>query len=387
MTNQLSQKFRQLAVVAAVSGLLVAGTCTTAFAAETAAPASTENTNTTSDIANAPEVAKTADDTKAADDAPVATDPEVAKAADDTKAADDASAATDSSAVNAADAADTSTVDDLPDTEEVAVSDPFETYNRHTFAFNDALDRNILQPVSRFYNKIMPKPLNQGVHNFFLNLNTFSTIIDDFLQFNFYQMTNDAWRMAINSTVGIGGLFDIATRMNLKYYENDFGMTLATWGWKQSSYLVLPFYGSYTFRDGFSLPFDFFLFSAYQFIEPPKLRYGLYAVSVIDWRAQTMKYNELLDVAAIDKYVFVRNAYLQRRAYQLDQNRHLGLYDRNAEFSGTNPENSPTGPGAAANIDESANVGQPANTDDLSRATSYDPHRGKPIMTQDAVAT
>lgn len=353
MANQVSQKFRRLAVVAAVSGLLVAGSCTAVFAAETAAPASTESTNTANDTS------ATVDDTK-----PV-----------------DAAATADSTAT------DTSTVDDFPDTEEVAISDPFETFNRHTFAFNDALDRNILQPVSRFYNKIMPKPLNQGVHNFFLNLNTFSTIIDDFLQFNFYQMTNDSWRMVINSTVGIGGLFDIATRMNLKYYENDFGMTLATWGWKQSSYLVLPFYGSYTFRDGFSLPFDFFLFSAYQFIEPPKLRYGLYALSVVDWRAQTMKYNELLDVAAIDKYVFVRNAYLQRRAYQLDQNQHLGMRDRNAEFAGTNPENSPTGPGAAANIDESANIGQPANTDDLSKATSYDPHRGKPILTSDAVAT
>lgn len=273
----------------------------------------------------------------------------------------------------------------LPDDiAEAPVYDPLETFNRHTFAFNDSLDRNILQPVAKFYNKIMPKPLNQGVHNFFLNLNTFSTIIDDFLQFNFYQMTNDMWRMAINSTIGIGGLFDVATRMHLKYYENDFGMTLATWGWRNSNYLVLPFYGSYTIRDGFSLPFDFFLFSAYQFIEPPKLRYGLYALSVVDWRASTMKYNDLMDAAALDKYVFVRNAYLQRRAYQLDQNRHLGVFDRDAAFSGTNTDNSPGGTGAASNIDESENVGQPANTDDLKTARSFNGHIPKPEHSQSA---
>lgn len=351
MTNQLSKKFRQLAFVAAMSGIFAVSVCHAADA-QNAAPKDPENAT----VMNKTETSAAAAGTE------------------------NAATATDAGTT------DTAALDDSAYPEEAPVSDPFETYNRHTFAFNDALDRNILQPVARFYNKIMPKPLNQGVHNFFLNLNTLSTIADDFLQFNFYQMTNDMWRMAINSTIGIGGLFDVATRMNLKYYENDFGMTLSTWGWKNSNYLVLPFYGSYTVRDAFSLPFDFFLFSAYQYIEPPKLRYGLYAVSVIDWRAQTMKYNELLDVASLDKYVFVRNAYLQRRVYQLDQNQHLGLNNPDLQFAGSNPDNSPTGPGAAANVDESANVGQPANTEDLSKATSFDPHRGKPILTQETTA-
>src|SRR3990167_93226 len=336
MSGQLSQNFRKLTVAAAVCGILAAGVCGPSFAAEG-------------------NEAKSAARGAVIDDAT-------------TKPAATASTTDDVA------------VDGTADAEEVTISDPFETYNRHTFAFNDALDRNILQPVARFYNKIMPKPLNQGVHNFFLNLNTVSTIVDDFLQFNFYQMTNDGWRLVINSTIGIGGLFDVATRMNLKYYENDFGMTLATWGWRKSNYLVLPFYGSYTVRDGFSLPFDFFLFSAYQFIEPPKLRYGLYAVSIVDWRAQTMKYNELFDVAAIDKYVFVRNAYMQRRAYQLDQNRHLGVYDREAEFGVTNAANSVAGDGAAANVDESANIGEPANTDDMRTSTSYRGHTARPLQ-------
>ncbi len=263
-------------------------------------------------------------------------------------------------ACNASLAAESNTSDES----DATLADPYETYNRHTFAFNDALDTNVLQPIARFYNKIIPKPLNKGIHNFLLNLNTVSTIADDFLQFNFYQMTNDSWRFVINSTIGIGGFFDVASRMNLKYYENDFGMTLATWGYRKSNYIVLPFYGSYTVRDGMSLPVDFFALSAYRYIRPPRLGYGIYAVSVIDWRAQTMQYNNLIDVAALDKYVFVRNAYMQRRAYQLEQNRHLGVYDRDDnQMSGAINETVQGAPGSAANVDETANIGSPANTE------------------------
>lgn len=245
---------------------------------------------------------------------------------------------------------------------DITMTDPYETFNRHSFVFNDSLDRNILQPFAKLYNAAVPTPINQGIHNFFLNLNTVSTIADDFLQFNFYQMTNDAWRLVINTTIGIGGLFDVATRMGLKYYSNDFGMTLHTWGWRKSNYLVLPFYGSYTIRDAFSLPVDFFVFSVYPDIHPTGVRYALYALSVIEWRASMMQYQDLMEAAALDKYVFVRTAYLQRRNYQLVQNQHLGIYDRVDKFGKVNQHNSPAGPGADANINESTNIGQPANT-------------------------
>jgi phospholipid-binding lipoprotein MlaA len=247
---------------------------------------------------------------------------------------------------------------------DVTINDPYESYNRPVFAFNDAFDTYVLQPIARLYIKIIPKPLNQGIHNFFLNLGSVTTIADDLLQLNLYQMTNDLWRLTINSTIGVGGLFDVASRMNLKYYENDFGLTLATWGYHQTNYIVLPFYGSYTVRDGLALPVDWVFFSAYPYIEPPKLRFGLYGLAVIDWRAQTLQYNNLIDAAAIDKYAFVRNAYLQRRAYQVEQNKHLGLYEREnpVEEAAMEAEN-PGNKGAAANIDEAANIGQPANTE------------------------
>ena len=114
-----------------------------------------------------------------------------------------------------------------------------------------------------------------------------------------------------------------------------------------------------------SLPVDYYALSAYRYIRPPSLGYGMYAVSVVSWRAQALEYNDLLDAAALDKYVFVRNAYLQRRAYQLEENRHLGLFDRNTYASSkiVSEEAKPNAPGANANIDESSNIGQPANTE------------------------
>lgn len=218
--------------------------------------------------------------------------------------------------------------DQAADEQVVVYPDPYEHFNRDTFAFNDFWDRNLLKPVAKVYRTIMPTPLRQGVTNFFRNLNTLSTIANDILQFNFYQMANDSWRMAINTTVGIGGLFDVASRIGLDYYENDFGMTLAKYGWENSNYLVIPFYGSYTLRDGVSMPVDFFLLSAYQFIDDDLLRYGLYAVGVVNTRADALKYENLLQAAAVDKYAFVRNAYMQHRAEQIRKNQNLSARDQ-----------------------------------------------------------
>ena len=202
--------------------------------------------------------------------------------------------------------------------------DPYEHFNRSMFAFNEQLDRIILKPLASLYNKIIPKPLNQGVHNFFNNINTLPTIANDILQFHFYQMMNDSWRLAVNTTVGIGGLFDIASRINLQPYSNDFGLTLARWGYHNSSYFVLPFFGSTTVRDGVGLPIDYLAFSIYPHIYPKRARYALYGLGVIDRRAQLLKVEPVLEEIAIDKYVFARNAYLQRRTYQMEENQQLG---------------------------------------------------------------
>lgn len=199
------------------------------------------------------------------------------------------------------------------------VNDPFEPFNREMFRFNYHFDKAVLKPVAELYNKIMPKPLNLGVHNFFLNINQLPTIANDLLQWRIRQATSDSWRFVINSTVGIGGLFDVASRISLKLQPNDFGLTLARWGYTDSAYLVLPFFGIMTIRDGIGMPVDYYVFSIYPHINDEDVRNGLYLLSIIDKRAQALSYQSVIEEAAIDQYVFARNAYLQRRDYQLKQ--------------------------------------------------------------------
>jgi phospholipid-binding lipoprotein MlaA len=208
----------------------------------------------------------------------------------------------------------------VPETPDTSSKDPLEGFNRPMFAFNEKLDKWLLKPVATFYNKIMPKPLNEGVNNFFKNINTVPTIANDILQLNFYQSLSDMWRVGINTTVGVGGLFDMATRMQLKPYKNDFGLTMAYWGYDSSSYLVLPFFGSSTIRDGIGLPVDYFVFSVYPYVEPPSLRYQLYGLGVVDRRAALLQYQSVMEEVAIDKYAFMRDAYLQHRHSQMEQN-------------------------------------------------------------------
>lgn len=206
--------------------------------------------------------------------------------------------------------------------------DPSENFNRAMFRFNEKVDDYIARPVGEFYNKIMPKPLNMGIHNFFNNIDTLPTIANDILQVNIYQMANDMWRFGVNTTVGVGGLFDMASRINLRYYTNDFGMTMAAYGYEDSSYLVLPFWGPRTWRDMIGMPVDFFAFSIYPHIEPQSVSWQLYGLSVVDWRAQALRYQNVMEEAAIDKYVFMRDAYMQRRAAQIRENQHLGYDER-----------------------------------------------------------
>lgn len=227
----------------------------------------------------------------------------------------------------------TGETDDLPEMAEDDAynKDPLERINRAIFFFNDKLDFYLIKPIAELYNAILPKPLNKGIHNFFNNLGEIPTIINDLLQFNLYQMAKDVTRFSVNSTFGIGGLFDIATRMYYPYpyFQNDFGLTLARWGYKDSSYFVLPVLGSNTIRDGiFGIPVDYFEFSVYPYITPQSTRYQVLALFMIDHRANLLQFEPVLEEAAIDRYVFMRNAYMQHRAFQIEQVMHLGYKER-----------------------------------------------------------
>src|SRR5579883_714561 len=218
-----------------------------------------------------------------------------------------------------------------------STDDPYEGFNRAMFSFNEKLDKYILKPVATFYNDVMPKPLNEGVHNFFNNINTLPTIANGLLQIKIYQAANDIWRFGINTTIGIGGFFDMATRMQLQPYSNDFGLTLATWGFKRSNYLVLPFFGPSTPRDAVGLPVDYFAFSVYPYIDPTSTRYAVYSVGVVDRRAQLLKVESTMEEASYDKYAFVRSAYMQRRTYQIQENEHRGYKDQLANRAAATP--------------------------------------------------
>ena len=250
----------------------------------------------------------------------LAADNVVVASGNSSAATQDASAKTD----NAAPALDANS-NALPIDPVVAKPDPYETMNRAFFTFNDKLDTYLFKPIAQFYNAVIPKPLNAGIHNVFNNLGETSTIANDILQGHLRQTANDSWRLIINTTIGVGGLFDVATRMNLPYYSNDFGLTLAAWGYQTSNYLVIPFLGPATIRDGIGWPIDYYAFTVYPYIQPQSTQNYIYVLNMLDRRAQLLKVQSVMDEVALDKYVFVRDAYYQRRDYQITQNQQLKL--------------------------------------------------------------
>lgn len=202
--------------------------------------------------------------------------------------------------------------------------DSFEKYNRFVFRFNDVLDRAVLVPIALAYQAVLPAPLRTGIANFFNNINTVPVLINDGLQGHFYQATADAWRLVINTTIGVVGIFDVAKEIGLEpNLDEDLGLTFAQWGWTESSYFVLPFLGSSTLRDALGKPIEARFMTIYPYITPVRDRYLLLGLGLINTRAQLLKFDKLLQESAIDKYVFLRDAYLQRRAYLIKRNHQL----------------------------------------------------------------
>jgi phospholipid-binding lipoprotein MlaA len=202
--------------------------------------------------------------------------------------------------------------------------DPYEPFNRVMWRFNDLFDKLILKPAATLYNTIVPKPIAKGINNIFSNIDTIPTVANDILQFNLYQASSDAWRLILNSTIGIGGFFDVATPLGLESNYEDLGLTLARWGWKQSNYLVIPFLGPTTVRDAAAWPVNYQYLTIYPYIPRVSTRYQIYLVGLVSKRASILRYESVIEQASLDKYVFMRNAFLQRRAYLIDRNKRLG---------------------------------------------------------------
>lgn len=195
--------------------------------------------------------------------------------------------------------------------------DPLEGLNRGIYKFNDTVDKAALKPVAGAYKAVVPGPVRTGVNNFFSNLSEVVTVINDLLQGKVSKALDDAGRLAINTTFGIGGVVDWASMDGIEKRSEDFGQTLAYWGWKDSSYLVLPFLGPSTMRDTGGLVFDSMLLDPIGYVEGPDDRNQLLITKFIDKRSSYLPGSDLLDEAALDPYVFMRDAYMQRRENQV----------------------------------------------------------------------
>ncbi|HDS1650146.1 MlaA family lipoprotein [Stenotrophomonas maltophilia] len=194
--------------------------------------------------------------------------------------------------------------------------DPWEPFNRKVHRFNVAVDNAVARPLATAYTHVVPRFARTGVSNFFSNLRSPVTIVNQLLQ----GRPDDAWdtlgRFLMNSTLGIGGLFDPASKAMVANRKEDFGQTLGAWGWRRSRYVELPFFGPRTVRDVFGLAGDMPL-SPIRNIEEDKVRIGLQGLQLVDSRAQLLAVDDLRS-SAVDEYALVRDAWLQRRNYQIE---------------------------------------------------------------------
>jgi phospholipid-binding lipoprotein MlaA len=193
--------------------------------------------------------------------------------------------------------------------------DPWERFNRASFKLNDALDRAVLRPVTRAYVKVTPRFIRTGVSNVFDNLETVTTIVNDALQGKMRDAGRDSARLVLNSTLGLGGLFDPATAAGFEKNDEDFGQTLGKWGVGSGPYLMIPFMGPSTVRDALARVPDTFTDPTH-YLEDDSTRYLITAVEVVDLRAGLLDLDDDL-AQSFDRYAFVRNAWMQRREYKV----------------------------------------------------------------------
>jgi phospholipid-binding lipoprotein MlaA len=196
--------------------------------------------------------------------------------------------------------------------------DPLETYNRGFYRFNSDFDKAFLRPIAKGYKAITPAPVNRGITNFFNNLDDVTSLINNVLQFKMMRAGSDLGRLLVNSTAGIAGVMDVATNVGLPSYKEDFGQTLGYWGIPPGPYFMLPIFGPSDFRDTIGFAGDIVTDPSFgsRLLWGAKhghIFWGLSFLEVVDFRADRLEAGDILEDAAPDPYVFLRDAYLQRR--------------------------------------------------------------------------
>jgi len=196
-------------------------------------------------------------------------------------------------------------------------SDPLEGFNRAMFRFNDEMDNLLLKPVAEAYQANIPSFVQTAAGNFFGNVGDVWTSANNFLQGNFTDGTSDLTRVFVNTTVGLGGLLDIGSTVGLSKHSEDFGQTLGAWGVRSGPYVVLPFFGPSTVRDVLATPIDI-KGNLWTRVRPIRIKNTGSLLNMVDQRAAMLDAGRLIEDAALDRYVFLRDAYLQRRAQQVN---------------------------------------------------------------------
>lgn len=212
-------------------------------------------------------------------------------------------------------------------------ADPLEPLNRGIYQFNDAVDRTIFKPVATTYRDVTPTLVQRGIGNFFNNLEDAWSFVNNVLQFKGEAAGDSFFRFGVNTFIGLGGVLDVATEMQIERHPEDFGQTLGYWGLGSGPYIVLPLLGPSNLRDAAALSVDA-KGDAVINIEHVPTRNSLWALRATDDRADLLKVEGVLDGAALDRYSFIRDAYLQRR--------------RNAVYDGDPPEEAPVEDAAPA---------------------------------------
>ncbi|HWK69403.1 VacJ family lipoprotein [Pollutimonas sp. M17] len=203
--------------------------------------------------------------------------------------------------------------------------DPWESYNRSMFAFNDTVDRALLKPIAMGYDQLMPDPAQTCIHNVFSNLGDVWSAINSFLQGRGHDFFNTLGRVLFNSTMGLGGCIDVASMNGAKRIPNDFGVTLGVWGFDSGPYVVLPILGSSSVRDGTATLGTFAagvspVTPVFEIDNVP-LRNSIIGLYAVDTRASLLDADKLVNEVALDRYSFIRDAYIQRRNAQVNSRR------------------------------------------------------------------
>ena len=215
-------------------------------------------------------------------------------------------------------------------------ADPFEPFNRGVSSFNDGVDNAVLVPVSTAYQRVLPSMVRTGVSNFFNNIGDVWNLANNVAQLKLQNSAETFMRLNVNTFFGLGGLLDVASEAGIERHEEDFGQTLGHWGVGAGPYVVLPLLGPSTLRDTAALPVDRYG-DPLSHMEDVAWRNSLSVLRIVDTRSQFLRASRLLDDAALDKYSFTRDAFLQRRRSQ--------VYDGNPPDDGAG--NNPPEDGAA----------------------------------------